>query len=84
MDNWDVFLSISALLTTAALIIKPLLKLNTSIVKLNSAIEQLALDLEDLKSKNSRIHDKLWNYCFMQDEQLNDHEERLSNLENNN
>lgn len=83
MEKWDIFLCLSALITTAALIVKPVLKLNTSIVKLNSSIDKLSLDVEELKLKNSKNHEKLWNYCFMQDELINDHEDRLNELEKN-
>lgn len=81
MEKWDVVLCISTLLTSAALVIRPMLKLNTSIVTLNTTLDHLSKELKELKSKNTKTHEKIWKYCFTQDEQLSDHEERISELE---
>ena len=81
MEKWDVVLCISTLLTTAALIVRPMLKLNTSIVKLNTTLDYLSAELKELKNKNTKTHEKIWKYCFTQDERLSDHEERILELE---
>lgn len=81
MEKWDIVLCISTLLSTLALIIRPIIKLNTSITMLNSTLNHLSSALEELKIKNTRTHEKLWKYCFTQDGLLNDHEERIVELE---
>lgn len=82
MNEWDVVLVIGSILSILAIILPPIIKLNTTITKLNTIIEQVIVDMRTTKEKNSNMHKRLWEKNSEQDEQLEDHEIRINNLEN--
>lgn len=62
-------------------IIKPILKLNTTIVNLIDSIDSLRSDYSETVKKNSDSHRKIWEHNGIQDKTINDHEIRIQILE---
>lgn len=68
--EWQIVTTIITLVSFGIAIIKPILKLNSSIVKLTDAVESLELNGSEIKSLVKENEDK-----------LEDHEKRLIVLE---
>jgi hypothetical protein len=81
VTEWGVFGVIVALIGFAAAIIKPIVTLNTSITTLKNAIDALGKELEKQNEENRDSHDRLWRHDDKQDEQIADHEKRITVLE---
>lgn len=88
MNEWTV---VGVLVTLIGLFItvgKPLLNLNRSITTLNLSVGHLnkrldeqGNDLKDQKEHAQKSHQKLWDKNTEQDKTLNDHELRITRLE---
>lgn len=74
MTEWHIFEVIVALIAFVATVVAPIVKLNTSIVKLTAIVDKMATDLGDLTSRNASTHERIFG-------QLNDHETRITVLE---
>ena len=74
MSEWGVITVIIALIGLVTTVAKPLLNLNTSIVKLTSKLEGMTEDLHDLTERNAKSHDRMW-------KKLDEHETRINDLE---
>lgn len=81
MDEWGVVTVLIALAGLGMTVVKPLLSLNTSIVKLTSRLEHMNEDLHELTERNSKSHDRLWAKNDQQDRRLDEHERRIGVLE---
>lgn len=68
--EWQIVTTIITLVSFGVAIIKPILKLNSSIVKLTDAVESLELNGSEIKTLVKENEDK-----------LEDHEKRLIILE---
>ena len=68
--EWQIVTTIITLVSFGVAVIKPILKLNSSIVKLTDAVESLELNGSEIKSLVKENEDK-----------LEDHEKRLIVLE---
>lgn len=81
MDEWTV---VSAIVVLAGLIVtvaKPLLSLNSTIIRLTDAVKVLEKNLDAIAGKNSEQHQRLWDRETEQDGLLRDHEMRIRMLE---
>lgn len=81
MTEWGVVLVIVTLLGFVSGIIAPLIKLNTTIVKLIDSVEALDKSLAALKESNSEKHEKLFGRLEEHGKMLFDHEARLKRIE---
>lgn len=81
MTQWDVVLVITALVGLGVAIVTPLIKLNTSITKLSTLLDGLAGDMRKLTEKNAKSHERIWDRLDEQEENVNDHETRITVLE---
>ena len=79
--SWEIVVGIIALVGFIITVSNPVIKLNSSIVKLNSSIENLQDSLDKLEKGNKESHKRLWDYNSVQDEKLDDHEHRISDIE---
>lgn len=79
--EWTVVTVLIALAGFVAAITKPLLTLNTTIIKLTTIVDTLKADLDELTRKNSDSHGRLWEHNKAQDTKLDDHETRMTLLE---
>ena len=83
MNEWGVVGVLVVLLGLGATVVKPLLELNSSIVKLTARLDQLTGSLSDISDRNAKSHDRLWKHNEEQDAALDDHERRITVLETN-
>lgn len=81
MTEWGVVGVIIALVGLGAAIIKPIISLNTAITKLTMAVNELQKDIADITTRNTSSHDRLWKKNGEQDATLDDHEHRITVLE---
>lgn len=81
MTEWGVVVVIITLLGFISGIVTPLLKLNTSIVKLLNSVDALDKSLGNLIESNARTHKRLWDRLDEHDDTLNKHETRLAVIE---
>ena len=81
MDEWGVFLVIVAILSFAAAIVAPVLKLNTAIVKLTDSVDMLRDKFDEQKTDNTNAHKRIWDRVDSHEFKINDHETRLGIIE---
>lgn len=86
--QWEVVGVLVVLIGLISTIVVPLLKLNSSIVKLtvtldstNKDIGETQKDLDSHIKKNSESHGGLWEHNKVQDAKLEDHEKRIYAIE---
>lgn len=88
MNEWGVVLVIISLVGVGSAIITPILKLNTTMVKLTASVDNLNKDIVDIKkdmgefvngnhNSHVRIHERI-DDCG---EMLKKHESRINDLE---
>lgn len=82
MTEWGVVGVIIALAGLGVTIIKPILTLNTSIVKLTERMEHVTGELNQLTDQNTENHRRIWLRIDEHEELLTDHERRLDHFEN--
>lgn len=81
MTEWEVFGVIVALTAFAISIGTPIIKLNTSITRLIDRLNMLDEGMDELTEKNQKSHGRMWDHMEEQDGKLNDHEMRITILE---
>ena len=81
MTEWGVVGVIIAMVGLIALLVKPMLSLNTSITRLTTLIDGISDDMKSLTTDNKASHDRIWRHNDQQDAKLEDHEKRIHNLE---
>lgn len=74
MTEWQVVGVIIALVGLVSGVVAPIVKLNTTIIKLTTIVDGLAEKFASLSTKNSATHKDLYNV-------VNDHERRIVVLE---
>lgn len=79
--EWDVVLVIISLVGLGAAIIKPMLNLNSAIVKLTEAVKELQKDMGDFVNGNHNSHVRIHERIDRCDNELQSHELRLEKLE---
>ena len=70
-----------ALLGLLTAVVTPVVRLNSSITKLNTTMEHITKEVDGLKTDNHDSHKRLWDKNEEQDKALNDHETRITTLE---
>lgn len=81
MDYWDVVVVIIALVGLFFTIGKPILTLISSMDKLSFTCAELSNKFGTFERDNKDSHKRLWEHNEIQDNTLNDHEQRISHLE---
>lgn len=81
MDEWVIFKDIVVIVGLVITVTTPLLKLNTSITELKTLLESVMKKVETLDSNNTEIHRRLWEHNTEQDKVLQNHEQRLHDLD---
>lgn len=88
MNEWTVVSVIVVIVGLFLTVGKPIINLNSNIVLLNSNVAQNSKELKEqraeLKEQKKdavKSHEELWDKNAEQDEQLRDHETRISILE---
>lgn len=81
MDEWTVVTAVVVLLGLIVTVAKPLISLNSTIIRLTDAVKVLEKNLDSIAGKNSEQHAKLWAHEAEQDKILREHEFRLREME---
>lgn len=81
MDEWVIFKDIVVIVGLVITVTTPLLKLNTSITELKTLLESVMKKVETLDSNNTENHRRLWEHNTEQDKVLQNHEQRLHDLD---
>lgn len=81
MNEWQVIGVIVVLVGLGVSVITPIIKLNTTITKLTTVVERLSGDVTDLTARNSKTHDRIFSQLDKHADTLNDHEKRITILE---
>jgi cell division protein FtsL len=81
MERWDIVIVIASLVALFIAVATPLIKLNTTITKLNGSIDSLGEKVTDINCENKKQHDDLFGTARRQGETLADHETRIRIIE---
>ncbi len=79
--TWEICLGIFALVGFGISINAPLMKLNTSITNLNALVDTLKCAVDRIDSENQKSHERLWTHNEEQNDNLSDHEQRITKIE---
>jgi len=82
MTEWTVVTVLIALAGLFVTVAKPVLSLNNTITRLSENVERLEAQLTALSTHNSDVHRRLWERSDVHARRLEDHETRLTMLEN--
>ena len=58
-----------------------MIKLNTSITKLNASVDVLKNAIDKIDKDNEKSHKRIWDHNDEQDERIEAHEKRLNSIE---
>lgn len=81
MTEWQIVTVIVVLVGLGISVITPIIKLNTTITKLTTIVERLSGDVTDLTARNSKTHDRIFAQIDKNTDAINDHEKRITVLE---
>lgn len=81
MMEWTVVTVLIALAGLGAAVMRPMISLNSTIVKLTGAVDALQKNIEELTSRNSKSHDRIFGALDDHGEILQDHEKRITLME---
>lgn len=88
MTEWSVFLVIGEIIAFILCVAKPMLNLNTSIVKLMEAVKSLSekiadqrTELKEFEDRSREDHSKFQDHFERVDNRLENHEQRISRIE---
>lgn len=79
--TWEIFLGIAALITFVIAVTGPMIKLNTSITKLNASVDVLKDAIDRIDADNEESHKRIWKHNNEQDALLAEHTKKISNIE---
>ena len=79
--EWEIVTVIIALVGLLTTVTKPILNLTKTITKLNHTCQILEERMEKFENHNHDSHVKIWAHNDKQDEQIINHENRISMLE---
>ena len=81
MNEWTVVTVIVVLSGLVISFVKPLISLNGTLTRLTEAVRVLERELASIYGKNAEAHARLWKKEQEQDAALQDHEMRISRME---
>ncbi len=79
-----IVISMGTILGVGVIVVKPILQVVKSITELNESIKTLSEKFSVFEVSNLEAHKRIWNHNDEQDEKIQDHEKRLSIIENKN
>jgi len=81
MNEWTVVTVIVVLSGLLISFLKPMVSLNNTLTRLTDAVAVLEKELKNISEKSRCAHTKLWEKAEEQDERLQDHELRITRME---
>ncbi len=79
--EWTVVAVIIALVGLVVSVLTPAIRLNTSVTKLSTLVDNLNAELGAMENSNSEAHRRLWNELEGQKAAVSGHETRITLLE---
>lgn len=79
--EWTIVTTIAALMALVTGIVTPIIKLNTTVVKLATVVEGLTKSVAELSCNAHNTHERIWDKVNNNTSQLAEHETRLNTLE---
>ena len=79
-----IIVSLGTILGVGVIVVKPILEVVKSITELNESIKSLTEKFNAFEVNNNNAHKRIWDHNDEQDEKLQDHEKRISIIENRN
>ena len=81
MTEWSIVTVIIALVGLIVTAAKPLMQVNSTMVHLSEQMQSLTDKLSDFSERNTKSHERIWKHNDEQDAVLDDHEHRITVLE---
>ena len=80
--TWEIVAGLFVLIGGIVSIVMPIVKLTKSITELTVKVDDFARQIEQQSVRSKETHKRLWEHNEEQDDKLQEHEIRISNLEN--
>ena len=80
--TWEIVAGRFVLIGGIVSIVTPIVKLTKSITELTVKVDDFARQIEQQSVRSKEAHKRLWEHNEEQDDKLQEHEIRISNLEN--
>ncbi|MBS7221445.1 MAG: hypothetical protein KH033_08880 [Clostridiales bacterium] len=80
--TWEIVAGLFVLIGGIVSIVTPIVKLTKSITELTVKVDDFARQIEQQSVRSKEAHKRLWEHNEEQDDKLQEHEIRISNLEN--
>ena len=81
--NWQVVLALAVILGLIGVIVKPILKLNTTLTMLDMTIKSLQDQLKSFRGDNDKDHDEIFDRLDEHEDTLVEHDKAISELRMN-
>lgn len=81
MNEWTVVTALVVLIGLFVTVAKPIVGLNSTITRLSENVERLDAKLTDFSAHNAESHRRLWEESDRQGGRIENHETRLTVLE---
>lgn len=78
---WDIVAGIVTLAGFIITIVKTIIPLTNALTRLTERIDSLAEQVDTLDEKKTEAHKRLWSHNKIQDAMLQNHEQRLHDLD---
>lgn len=79
--TWEIVLGIIALFSFGVAVVKPIVSLTNAITALNFNVSQLTKEFSEFDKDNHASHKRLWEHNNGQDKLLQEHGQRLHDLD---
>ena len=79
-----MIVALGTILGVGVTVVKPILEVVKTMTELNESIKNLTDKFNMFEVANSEAHKRLWGHNDEQDEKIQDHEKRISLIENRN
>ena len=79
--TWEIVAGLFVLIGGIGSIVTPIVKLTKSITELTVKVDDFARQIEQQSVRSKEAHKRLWEHNEEQDDKLQEHEIRISNLE---
>lgn len=77
MTEWGVIGVIITLVGLFATVGKPVITLNSNLVRLNTKLDQMDKTISDNATRNTNAHERIWEHNKIQDNKLDKHDQTL-------
>ena len=82
MNEWTVVTVLVTLVGLLAAVLRPILKLNTIVTRLDAIVSKLEKDISSLTDRNTDSHKNIWEKVNKHGEAIKNHETRIVVIEN--